>query len=114
MDEEPGQVAIAWWKNKLMCYFAVHKRKLKTWYRRDINRPAQAFIPYLFPHTAHVGASCGAIVFTVEACKAAYEKGQDVILVRHETSPEDIVGLQVRRIAGKKKKKRDYNKEKEE
>ena len=56
----------------------------------------------------YVGASCGAIVFTVEACKAAYEKGQDVILVRHETSPEDIMGLQVR---GEKQGKKKRNSE---
>ncbi|HPT78849.1 MAG TPA: pyruvate, phosphate dikinase [Candidatus Atribacteria bacterium] len=42
---------------------------------------------------ASPGAACGAVYFTAEAAKAAAEAGQKVILVREETSPEDIEGM---------------------
>jgi hypothetical protein len=42
---------------------------------------------------ASTGAACGAIVFTNEAARAAYDRGEEVILCRHETSPEDILGI---------------------
>ena len=42
---------------------------------------------------ASPGAACGKIHFTAEEAKAAADKGEKVILVRHETSPEDIVGM---------------------
>jgi hypothetical protein len=45
---------------------------------------------------ASTGAACGALCFTVEAAQAARAKGESVILCRQDTSPEDIVGLQVR------------------
>ncbi len=42
---------------------------------------------------ASPGAACGRIVFTAEDAKEWANKGEKVILVRLETSPEDIEGM---------------------
>jgi len=42
---------------------------------------------------ASPGAACGKVVFTAEDAKAWDEKGEKVLLVRLETSPEDIEGM---------------------
>ena len=42
---------------------------------------------------ASPGAACGQIVFTAEDAKAWNEAGKKVVLVRLETSPEDIEGM---------------------
>ena len=42
---------------------------------------------------ASPGAACGQIVFTAEDAKKWAEKGHKVVLVRLETSPEDIEGM---------------------
>lgn len=42
---------------------------------------------------ASPGAACGKIVFTAEDAKEWNERGEKVILVRLETSPEDIEGM---------------------
>ena len=42
---------------------------------------------------ASPGAACGKIVFTAEDAKVWNEKGEKVVLVRLETSPEDIEGM---------------------
>ena len=42
---------------------------------------------------ASPGAACGKVVFTAEDAVAWAEKGEKVILVRLETSPEDITGM---------------------
>ena len=42
---------------------------------------------------ASPGAGTGAIVFTAEECKAQHDAGKKVVLVRAETSPEDIIGM---------------------
>ena len=42
---------------------------------------------------ASPGAACGKIVFTAEDSKVWNEKGEKVVLVRLETSPEDIEGM---------------------
>lgn len=44
---------------------------------------------------ASPGAACGKIVFTADDAKVWKEKGEKVILVRLETSPEDIEGMMV-------------------
>ncbi len=44
---------------------------------------------------ASPGAACGKVVFTAEEAKQWHERGEKVILVRLETSPEDIEGMQV-------------------
>ncbi len=42
---------------------------------------------------ASPGAACGKIVFTAEDAEKQNEKGEKVVLVRLETSPEDITGM---------------------
>lgn len=44
---------------------------------------------------ASPGAACGKVVFTAEEAKQWHDRGEKVILVRLETSPEDIEGMQV-------------------
>ena len=44
---------------------------------------------------ASPGAATGKVVFTAEEAETLAEKGEDVILVRQETSPEDIGGMHV-------------------
>ena len=44
---------------------------------------------------ASPGAACGKIVYTAEDAKEWAARGEKVVLVRLETSPEDIVGMQV-------------------
>ncbi|MDN0031350.1 pyruvate, phosphate dikinase [Oscillibacter valericigenes] len=44
---------------------------------------------------ASPGAACGRVVFSAEEAKEWHERGEKVILVRLETSPEDIEGMQV-------------------
>lgn len=39
------------------------------------------------------GGACGKIVFSADAAQKYHEKGESVILVRKETSPEDIHGM---------------------
>ena len=42
---------------------------------------------------ASPGAACGKVAFTAEEAKERAEKGEKVVLVRLETSPEDIEGM---------------------
>ena len=42
---------------------------------------------------ASPGAGTGAIVFTADECKEWHDAGKKVVLVRAETSPEDIIGM---------------------
>ena len=42
---------------------------------------------------ASPGAACGKIYFTAEEAAAAAESGEKVMLVREETSPEDLAGM---------------------
>ena len=44
---------------------------------------------------ASPGAACGKIVFSAEDAEVWAEKGEKVVLVRLETSPEDITGMKV-------------------
>ena len=44
---------------------------------------------------ASPGAACGKVVFTAEDAKEWAKKGEKIVLVRRETSPEDIEGMQV-------------------
>ena len=44
---------------------------------------------------ASPGAACGKVAFTAEEAKERAEKGEKVVLVRLETSPEDITGMKV-------------------
>ena len=49
---------------------------------------------------ASPGAACGKVVFTADDAKAWSAKGEKVILVRLETSPEDIEGMKAGRQRG--------------
>jgi pyruvate,orthophosphate dikinase len=40
------------------------------------------------------GAACGKVVFTAQDAEAWHKRGERVILVRNETSPEDIKGME--------------------
>ena len=42
---------------------------------------------------ASPGAACGKVVFTADDAEAWAERGEEVVLVRLETSPEDITGM---------------------
>jgi len=44
---------------------------------------------------ASPGGACGKVVFTADEAEAWAERGEDVILCRQETSPEDIGGMAV-------------------
>ena len=44
---------------------------------------------------ASPGAACGKVVFTAEDAREWHDRGEKVILVRLETSPEDIEGMQM-------------------
>ena len=44
---------------------------------------------------ASPGAACGKIVFSAEDAEAWHDRGEKVVLVRLETSPEDITGMKV-------------------
>jgi pyruvate,orthophosphate dikinase len=44
---------------------------------------------------ASPGGACGQVVFSAEAAEAAHKQGKKVILVRIETSPEDVGGMAV-------------------
>ncbi|QEY35343.1 pyruvate, phosphate dikinase [Caproiciproducens galactitolivorans] len=44
---------------------------------------------------ASPGAACGKVVFSAEDAKEWHERGEKVVLVRLETSPEDIEGMAV-------------------
>ncbi len=74
--------------------------------REDIER---LFYPIISPHieptrlqeryltegiNAVPGAACGKVVFTAHEAEAMAERGDDLILVRKETSPEDVGGMQ--------------------
>ena len=53
----------------------------------------KAHEPAIHGLPASPGAGTGAIVFTAEDCKAWHDAGKKVVLVRSETSPEDIIGM---------------------
>ncbi len=44
---------------------------------------------------ASPGSACGKVVFSAEDAAEWHDRGEKVVLVRLETSPEDIVGMQV-------------------
>ncbi len=52
-------------------------------------------VPMAKALAASPGAACGKVVFTAEDAKEWNERGEKVILVRLETSPEDIEGMKV-------------------
>lgn len=42
---------------------------------------------------ASPGAACGAVYFDAASAEAAFDRGEKVVLVRQETSPEDLAGM---------------------
>ena len=50
-------------------------------------------VPVATALPASPGAACGKIVFSAEEAKEWHERGEKVVLVRLETSPEDIEGM---------------------
>ena len=44
---------------------------------------------------ASPGAACGLVVFDYDSAKKYVESGKKVVLVRNETSPEDILGMKI-------------------
>ena len=60
-----------------------------TFHTEDLKKA----IPIAKGLPASPGAACGKIAFTAEEAKDRNEKGESVVLVRLETSPEDIEGM---------------------
>ena len=56
-------------------------------------KPLKAATPMGKGLGASPGAACGKIVFTADDAEAWNERGEKVVLVRLETSPEDITGM---------------------
>ena len=56
----------------------------------EAEKTAEAFLTGL---PAGPGGACGKIVFTSVEAVAAAKRGEDVILVREETNPEDVEGM---------------------
>ena len=54
-----------------------------------INTPIESGLP------ASPGGACGQIVFTASDAEEWHKKNKQVLLVRHETSPEDVQGMHV-------------------
>lgn len=54
---------------------------------------AKKAVPLTKALNASPGAACGCIVYTAEEAEAEAQQGKKVILVRKETSPEDITGM---------------------
>jgi len=67
----------------------IYESLLKNILAEDLNNntPVSSGLP------AGPGASCGSAVFTAEKAEAFGKKGKKVILIREETSPEDIHGM---------------------
>ena len=53
----------------------------------------KAAVPAAKALAASPGAACGKVVFTAEDAKEWHARGEKVVLVRRETSPEDIEGM---------------------
>ena len=60
-----------------------------TFDKKDLD----AHTPIIRGLPASPGAGTGAIVFTPELCKEWHDAGKKCVLVRAETSPEDIIGM---------------------
>ena len=63
---------------------------------------------------ASPGAAVGTAVFSAEAAEAAAKQGKSVILVRKETSPEDVGGKKRERGGGKEREREREGNEKEQ
>ena len=72
----------------------IDPRNLDTLLHPQFDQKAlKASTPVAKALAASPGAACGKIVFTAEDAKAWNDRGEKVVLVRLETSPEDIEGM---------------------
>ena len=72
----------------------IDPRNLDTLLHPQFDQKAlKAAVPMGKGHGASPGAACGKIVFTADDAVAWAERGEKVVLVRLETSPEDITGM---------------------
>ena len=72
----------------------IDPRNLDTLLHPQFDQAAlKAATPVARALAASPGAACGKIVFTAEDAKAWNDRGEKVVLVRLETSPEDIEGM---------------------
>ncbi|MCI6431557.1 MAG: pyruvate, phosphate dikinase [Lachnospiraceae bacterium] len=72
----------------------IDPRNLDTLLHPQFNAAAlKAAVPVAKALGASPGAACGKIVFSAEDAKAWAARGEKVVLVRLETSPEDIEGM---------------------
>ena len=72
----------------------IDPRNLDTLLHPQFNAAAlKAAVPIAKALGASPGAACGKIVFSAEDAKAWAARGEKVVLVRLETSPEDIEGM---------------------
>ena len=72
----------------------IDPRNLDTLLHPQFNAAAlKAAVPTAQALGASPGAACGKIVFSAEDAKAWAARGEKVVLVRLETSPEDIEGM---------------------
>ena len=72
----------------------IEPRNLDTLLHPQFDAAAlKAAVPVSKALGASPGAACGKIVFTADDAKAWAAKGEKVVLVRLETSPEDIEGM---------------------
>lgn len=72
----------------------IEPRNLDTLLHPQFDTQAlKAAVPMAKALAASPGAACGKIVFTAEEAKEWAARGEKVILVRLETSPEDIEGM---------------------
>ena len=77
-----------------MAVAMIEPRNLDTLLHPQFDAKAlKAAIPVAKALGASPGAACGKIVFTAEDAKEWAAKGEKVVLVRLETSPEDIEGM---------------------
>ena len=74
----------------------VEPKQLDTLLHPQFNAEALAnATPIAKGLAASPGAACGQVVFSAEDAKKEHENGKKVVLVRLETSPEDIEGMAV-------------------
>lgn len=72
----------------------IEPRNLDTLLHPQFDQKAlKAATPIATALAASPGAACGKIVFSAEDAKIWHAKGEKVVLVRLETSPEDIEGM---------------------
>ncbi|MBS5715273.1 MAG: pyruvate, phosphate dikinase, partial [[Eubacterium] rectale] len=81
-------------ENKKLYMLQIDPRNLDTLLHPQFDAAAlKAATPLGKGLGASPGAACGKVVFTADDAEAWAERGEKVVLVRLETSPEDITGM---------------------